>query len=97
MNKKKKGNNMSSIKTQTLKGFRDFLPDKMYVRKYVLSILEQVFESFGYQPLQTPTLEYAEVLTGKYGDEADKLMYLFDDQGKRKVGLNIEVLVPLNG
>jgi histidyl-tRNA synthetase len=82
------------MSTQTLKGFRDFLPEKMYIRKYVLSVLEEVFQSFGYQPLQTPTLEYADVLTGKYGEEADKLMYLFEDQGGRKVGLNYDLTVP---
>lgn len=81
-------------KPQTLKGFRDFLPEKMYVRKYVISILEEVFQSFGFEPLQTPTLEYAEVLTGKYGEEADKLMYTFEDRGGRKVGLNYDLTVP---
>src|SRR5688572_26652168 len=81
-------------KPQTLKGFRDFLPEKMYVRKYVVSVLEEVFQSFGFEPLQTPTLEYAEVLTGKYGEEADKLMYLFTDQGDRQIGLNYDLTVP---
>lgn len=81
-------------KPQTLKGFRDFLPEKMYVRKYVVSVLEEVFQSFGFEPLQTPTLEYAEVLTGKYGEEADKLMYTFEDRGGRMVGLNYDLTVP---
>lgn len=81
-------------KPQTLKGFRDFLPEKMYIRNYVLNVLEDVFQSFGFEPLETPTLEYAEVLTGKYGEEADKLMYLFEDRGGRMVGMNYDLTVP---
>lgn len=83
------------MSAQTLKGFRDFLPKQMVIRKKVISILEQTFESFGFQPLQTPTLEYAEVLMGKYGEEADKLLYTFEDRGGRKVGLNYDLTVPL--
>ena len=74
---------------QTLKGFRDFGPDVMVVRNKVINILKSVFESYGFSELITPTLEYAEVLTGKYGEEAEKLMYLFKDQGGRDVGLNM--------
>lgn len=81
-------------KPQTLKGFRDFLPAQMAIRKKVTAILEGVFEKYGFQPLQTPTLEYAEVLTGKYGEEADKLLYLFKDRGDREVGLNYDLTVP---
>jgi histidyl-tRNA synthetase len=81
---------------QTLKGFRDFLPETMAVRSRVVSILRQTFESYGFSELQTPTLEYAEVLTGKYGEEAEKLMYLFQDPGKRHVGLKYDLTVPLS-
>lgn len=86
--------NMSS-KLQTLKGFRDFLPEKMAIRSYIINTLKSVFESYGFSELQTPTLEYAEVLTGKYGEEAEKLMYLFEDPGGRKVGLKYDLTVPL--
>lgn len=78
----------------TLKGFRDFLPEQMRLRKQVINILEEVFEQYGFEPLQTPTLEYKEVLTGKYGEEADKLMYLFTDRGGREIGLNYDLTVP---
>lgn len=78
----------------TLKGFRDFLPETMMVRNYVKKILIEVFESFGFQPLETPTLEYASVLRGKYGDEADKLTYFFKDAGDREVGLRYDLTVP---
>ncbi len=86
---------MSRIKTQTLKGFRDFLPGQMAIRNRVINTFKQVFESYGFAELQTPTLEYAEVLTGKYGAEAEKLMYLFKDQGDRQVGLKYDLTVPL--
>ena len=79
---------------QNLKGFPDFLPPQMAIRKRVIAILEEVFTSFGFEPLQTPTLEYADVLMGKYGEEADKLLYLFEDRGGRKVGLNYDLTVP---
>jgi histidyl-tRNA synthetase len=85
---------MANKTYQPLKGFRDLLPAQMAIRNRVIKTLSKVFESYGFEPLQTPTLEYAETLTGKYGDEADKLMYLFEDQGKRKVGLNYDLTVP---
>jgi histidyl-tRNA synthetase len=85
---------MNQNTPQTLKGFRDFLPETMVVRNYVKKVLIEVFESFGFQPLETPTLEYASTLMGKYGDEADKLVYSFEDQGKRKVGLRYDLTVP---
>lgn len=83
-------------KFQTLKGFRDFLPEKMAIRSHIINTLKGVFESYGFSELQTPTLEYAEVLTGKYGEEAEKLMYLFEDPGGRKVGLKYDLTVPLS-
>src|SRR3990167_1403100 len=83
------------MKVQTLKGFRDFLPKEARKRSYVLNTLKKVFESYGFEPLETPALEYAEVLTGKYGDEGDKLMYRFEDNGKRRVALRYDQTVPL--
>ncbi len=86
---------MTNIKAQTLKGFRDFLPAEARKRQYVINILKSVFESFGFEPLETPALEYEEVLLGKYGDEGDKLMYRFTDNGDRKVALRYDQTVPL--
>lgn len=80
---------------QTLKGFRDFLPSQMALRERILTIFKDVFVLFGFAPLQTPTLEYAEVLMGKYGEEADKLLYTFEDRGGRRIGLNYDLTVPL--
>jgi len=80
---------------QTLKGFRDFLPEKMAVRSEVIRRLKSVFEKYGFEELQTPSLEYQDVLLGKYGEEAEKLMYLFKDQGGREVGMKYDLTVPL--
>ena len=80
---------------QTLKGFRDFLPKEAKKREYVINTLKKVFELYGFEPLETPALEYEEILTGKYGEEGDKLMYKFEDNGKRKVALRYDQTVPL--
>lgn len=80
---------------RTLKGFRDFLPIEARKRQYVINILKQVFESFGFEPLETPVLEYEEILAGKYGEEGDKLMYRFEDLGGRKVAMRYDQTVPL--
>lgn len=80
---------------QTLKGFRDFGPEEMRVRNFLVSKLKSIFEEFGYSEIATPTLEYKEVLTGKYGPEADQLMYLFEDRGGRSVGMRYDLTVPL--
>lgn len=84
-------------KPQTLKGFRDFLPSDMRVRNYVKNSLISVFETYGFEPLETPALEYASVLKGKYSSEADeKLGYFFEDNGGRKVGLRYDLTVPVS-
>lgn len=83
------------IKTQILKGFRDFLPKKSIKRQKIINKLKNVFEIFGFDPLETPALEYGETLMGKYGQEADKLLYLFKDRGERLVGLRYDQTVPL--
>lgn len=82
------------INAQTLKGFRNFLPPEMALRNRVLETIRQVFTSFGFEPLETPALEYAETILGKYGEEADKLVYQFTDQGERKVALKYDLTVP---
>jgi histidyl-tRNA synthetase len=80
---------------QPPKGFRDFLPEKSLQRNFLIEKLKTLFERFGFDPLETPTLEYAEVLLGKYGEEADKLIYIFEDRGGRKLGLRYDQTVPL--
>lgn len=85
---------MNKIKAQTLKGFRDFLPDEARKRQYVLGILKEVFESFGFEPLETPALEYAQLLKGKYGEE-ERLIYEFQTRGGDEVALRYDQTVPL--
>ncbi len=86
---------MSKIKPQTLKGFRDFLPKEVRKRQYLINTLKKVFESYGFEPLETPALEYEEILAGKYGEEGEKLMYRFNDLGGRKVAMRYDQTVPL--
>ena len=89
--------NQSNIKSQTLKGFRDFLPSDMYIRNYVKNTLIELFETSGFQPLETPALEYSSVLKGKYGSETDdKLGYFFKDNGDREIGLRYDLTVPVS-
>lgn len=83
------------MKAQTLKGFRDFLPLEARKRQYVVNILQEVFTSYGFEPLETPVLEYEEILAGKYGDEGDQLMYRFKDRGERNVAMRYDQTVPL--
>lgn len=78
-----------------MKGFRDISPEEALKRGRVLSLLKSVFKSYGFFPLETPTLEYAEVLEGKYGPEADKLIYKFADRGGREAALRYDLTVPL--
>ncbi len=81
------------IQPRTLKGFRDFLPDELRSRKKVFRIFEEIFEKYGYEPLETPDLEYYDILAGKYGEE-EKLIYNFVDFGGRKVGMRYDQTVP---
>ena len=85
---------MNKQNIQTLKGFRDFLPAAARNRQYVSDKIRETFEVYGFAPLQTPTLEYASLLLGKYGEEADKLVYTFQDRGERQVGLRYDQTVP---
>src|SRR3989338_2170366 len=84
----------NQIKPQTLKGFRDFLPDEKRKRDFVAQKIIEVFELFGFEPIETPTIEYASLLLGKYGKEADKLLYTFRDRGKRNLALRYDQTVP---
>src|SRR5690606_36087990 len=66
----------------------------MVLRQQVLNIIRSVFEKHGFEPLDTPALEYMEILTGKAG-ENEKLMYHFEDAGGREIGLRYDLTVPL--
>ena len=83
------------ITPRTLKGFRDFLPDVMLQREWLLETATKVFRSYGFCPIDTPALEYLEILQGKGSEETDKQLYHFTDHGNRQVGLRFDLTVPL--
>jgi histidyl-tRNA synthetase len=83
------------IEPRTLKGFRDYLPDAMMARERLIDTARRVYRSFGFSPIDTPALEYLEILTGKGGEETDKQLYRFQDHGGRWVGLRFDLTVPL--
>ena len=83
------------IQPRTLKGFRDFLPESMHAREWLLDTAREVFRSYGFAGIDTPVLEYEEILTGKGGEESDKQMYAFEDNGGRRVGMRFDLTVPL--
>ena len=72
---------------------RDFLPAQMIMRRTVIETIRTVFERHGFEPIETPVLEYYETLTGSIDDE--KLIYHFEDHGGREVGLRFDLTVPL--
>jgi histidyl-tRNA synthetase len=82
------------IEPRTLKGFRDHLPAQALARERVLEVARRVYRSYGFAPIDTPALEYLEVLTGKGSDETDKQLYRFKDHGGRDVGLRFDLTVP---
>ena len=86
---------MALIEPRTLKGFRDYLPEAMIPRERLIATAQSVYRSFGYSPIDTPALEYLEVLTGKGGEETDKQLYKFQDHGGRPVGMRFDLTVPL--
>jgi histidyl-tRNA synthetase len=83
------------IEPRTLKGFRDYLPEAMIPRERLIDTARRVYRSYGFSPIDTPALEYLEILTGKGSDETDKQLYKFKDHGDRDVGLRFDLTVPL--
>jgi histidyl-tRNA synthetase len=82
------------IKAQTLKGFRDSLPAAAMARERIMEIARRVYRSYGFSPIDTPALEYTEILLGKGGEESDKQLFRFNDQGGRDVAMRFDLTVP---
>ncbi len=80
---------------RTLSGFRDILPANACVKEEMIKTLKEVFKSFGYVPIETPHLEYADVLVDKGSEEIQKELYRFRDHGGRDVALRFDQTVPL--
>src|SRR3954466_12885282 len=79
---------------RTLKVFRDYPPALMIPREEMLEKARCVYRSYGFAPIDTPALEYTEILMGKGGDESDRLIYRFKDHGDRDVALRFDLTVP---
>jgi len=78
------------------RGMRDILPDAMIRRDYVMGVIRRVFEEFGFEPLQTPAIELEETLLGKYGPDAERLIYSVGHSGgKERLCLRYDLSVPL--
>lgn len=82
------------IEPRTLKGFRDYLPAAAIARERLIDTAKAVYRDFGFAPIDTPALEYTEILLGKGGDETDKQLYRFTDNGGRDVALRFDLTIP---
>src|SRR5881392_2944041 len=78
-------------KTQPARGMRDFLPADIRKREHVIGIIKEVYESYGFEPLETPSVENLETLMGKYGEEGNQLIYKILKRGE-KLAESIESL-----
>ncbi len=86
---------MEIIKPRIMKGTRDFLPEDMYVRERVIEIITDHFKRYGFQPLATPAMEFYDVLTGKYGEEGEGLIFDMAYKGGKEVALKYDLTVPM--
>jgi histidyl-tRNA synthetase len=88
---------MTTVKPRNPKGFRDFLPATMHKRDYVFGIIRDVFHLYGFEPLQTPVLELRETLFGKYGEDAENLIYEAQHARSEKepLAMRYDLTVPL--
>ena len=85
------------IVPRTPKGFRDFLPETMLRRNYVIDAITDVFQRFGFEPLDTPILELRETLFGKYGEDAEQLIFSAQHgrSSKDPLAMRYDLTVPL--
>src|SRR5262245_59036310 len=70
-----------AVKPTIPSGTRDFSPEEVYKRQYIFNTIRSVFEKYGYQPIETPTMENLSTLEGKYGEEGDKLLFRILNSG----------------
>src|SRR3984893_3718886 len=92
---------MSSTKTQPARGMRDFLPADVRKREYVIGVINEVYERYGFEPLETPAVENIETLMGKYGEEGNQLIFKIlkrgehEKTGQADLALRYDLTVPL--
>lgn len=88
--------NSARVVPRLLSGFKDRLPQEAMTKLHLLSVVTKVFESFGFVPIETPHLEYADILSKQGGEDIQKELYKFIDNGGREVGLRFDQTVPLS-
>src|SRR6186713_2815134 len=92
---------MPSQQTRPARGMRDFLPEDVRRRAYVIGVVSDVYQRYGFEPLETPSLENIETLTGKYGEEGNKLIFKVlrrgehEASGETDLALRYDLTVPL--
>ena len=92
---------MPSPRTQPARGMRDFLPEDVRKREYVIGVIKEVYERYGFEPLETPAAENIETLTGKYGEEGNQLIFkilkrgVHEGTGEADLALRYDLTVPL--
>jgi histidyl-tRNA synthetase len=84
-----------TIEPQNVKGFRDLLPRYAYRKNEIISVIRRVYESYGFLPVETPGLEYLEILLGEYGEENTKQIFRFKSPEEQDVALRFDLTVPL--
>jgi histidyl-tRNA synthetase len=85
---------MKKSAPQLLKGFRDYLPQEQIARRKIINKISEVYERYGFEPIETPALESFDLLKGMIGEE-EKLIYKFEDNGGREVALRYDLTLPL--
>src|ERR1700681_950590 len=89
------------MSTQPARGTRDFLPDDVRRREHVIRVVREVYERYGFEPLETPAFENIETLLGKYGEEGNKLIFKILKRGEQEasgeadLALRYDLTVPL--
>lgn len=87
---------MADVKPRLPRGMRDILPEQMILRQYVMDVIERTFKAYGFEPLETPAVELRDVLMGKYGEDAERLIYdVGHVGGKEELALRYDLTVPL--
>lgn len=82
------------IQPKVLKGFRDYLPEAEIQRSILIEKLTKAFRSYGFVPIDTPVLEYSEILLRKSNGETEKQVFRFEDNGNRDVAMRFDLTVP---
>lgn len=88
-------NQSNNYQPRTLQGFNDYFADDVRIREYIKNLFRTSFQNYGFEPLETPALEYSELMLGQSGEEAEKQYYRFKDNGERDVMLKFEVMISM--